>query len=81
MPEQILYWCICHRYCKGIRKPLNTLQTWWQHLQEVNEDEKDVISLAGHSEQFHAFIQATMGAAPGQSQSEQRDASLHAGSR
>ena len=81
MSEQILYWCLCRRYCKGIRKPLNTLNTWRRHLREANEDEKEAIRLAGRSEQFRAFVQATASTVPGPSQSEQQDASLHTSSR
>jgi len=82
MSEPTLYWCVCRRYCKGVRRPLNTLQTWRRHLREASEDEKEVIRLGRRSEQFRTFIQGTSAATSGSTRSGgQPDLSLPTGSR
>ena len=57
MSDPTVYWCVCRRYCKGIRRALHTRNTWRRHLREASsEDEKEAIRLAGRSEEFRAFI-------------------------
>lgn len=74
MSEPMVYWCACRRYCKGVRKALNTLKTWRRHLREVSsEDEKEAIHLAGRSEQFCAFVQGASTTWRGQNQSEEQE--------
>ena len=73
MLEPTVYWCICCQYCKGVWKALNTLKTWWRHLCEVSsEDEEEAICLAGHSEQFRAFVQGAS-ITQGQNRSEEQE--------
>ncbi|KIK17833.1 hypothetical protein PISMIDRAFT_14801, partial [Pisolithus microcarpus 441] len=49
-------WCVCRKYCKGVRRPINTLRTWKRHLREADDDEKTSITLATRSDAFRAFI-------------------------
>ncbi|KAI5991814.1 hypothetical protein EDD15DRAFT_2446362 [Pisolithus albus] len=57
-PTQAL-WCVCRKYCKGVRRPINTLRTWKRHLREADDDEKASITLAVRSDAFRAFIMSS----------------------
>ncbi|KAI5981650.1 hypothetical protein EDD15DRAFT_2203753 [Pisolithus albus] len=57
-PTQAL-WCVCRKYCKGVRRPINRLRTWKRHLREADDDEKASITLAIRSDAFRAFIAST----------------------
>ncbi|KIK25411.1 hypothetical protein PISMIDRAFT_9618 [Pisolithus microcarpus 441] len=54
-------WCICRKYCKGVRTRINTLSTWRRHLREAAADEIESIQLAKRSDDFRAFINAVAG--------------------
>jgi hypothetical protein len=73
MSDPTVYWCVCRRYCKGVRKALHTRKTWQRHLREASsDDEKEAIRLAGRSEQFRAFVQGASHTR-GQNQSEEQE--------
>ena len=57
-------WCVCRKYCKGIRKQVGSQCTWRRHFREANDDEKSAIRLARHTDNFCAFIENTASAGP-----------------
>ncbi|KIK15072.1 hypothetical protein PISMIDRAFT_16793 [Pisolithus microcarpus 441] len=60
-PDTNHLWCVCHKYCKGIRRQLNTPNTWRQHLHEAAEDEVEAIQLAAWSDLFRKFLHTFTG--------------------
>ncbi|KIK23436.1 hypothetical protein PISMIDRAFT_23472 [Pisolithus microcarpus 441] len=54
-------WCVCRKYCKGVRRQLNTPHTWRRHLREAADDEIEAIRLARRSDNFRAYISDAAG--------------------
>ena len=59
-----VYWCVCRKYCKGIRKQVGSQCTWRCHFHEADDNEKSTIQLARCTDNFRAFIENTASAGP-----------------
>src|SRR6267154_5494696 len=50
------FWCVCRKYCNGERTSIRARSTWYRHLQEADDDEKESIRLAKFSDAFCASV-------------------------
>ena len=71
------FWCVCRKYCNTERTSIRSRSTWYRHLQEADDDEKENIRLAKFSDAFRASAAPTPSTSAGPSnlkrQSESND--------
>jgi hypothetical protein len=67
------FWCVCRKYCNGKRTSIRARSTWYRHLQDADDNEKESIRLAKFSDAFRASVVPVAGPSNLKRQSESND--------